>query len=130
MNSVNAMAISGVNTATLRLRAAASNIANMRSTGALPGVTGPEAYTPLEVEQSPTADGGVEARLRSSRREALKAYDPAARYADAAGYVAAPDVDVIEQMLELARARYNFAANLKVLQTSGHMMDDALNILA
>jgi flagellar basal-body rod protein FlgC len=130
MNTVSAIAISGVNAATLRLRAAASNIANIRSTGALPGVAGPEAYTPLEVEQSPAVNGGVEARLASSPREALNAYDPTARHADAAGYVAAPDVDVIEQMLQLATARYSFAANLKVLQTSGHMLDEALNILA
>lgn len=130
MNSVNAIALSGVNAATLRLRAAASNIANMRSTGALPGVAGPDAYTPLEVEQSPYVNGGVDARLSPSRREALQAYDPSARHANAAGYVATPDIDVVDEMLQLATARYSFAANLKVLRASDDMARAALDILA
>jgi flagellar basal-body rod protein FlgC len=130
MNAVSSIALSGLNAATLRLQAAASNIANMRSNGAVSRAGGPVVYTPLQVEQVATTDGGVTARLAPVSREALLAYDPSAPFANADGYVSAPDIDPMGELLELLTARFSYVANLQVLQTSGNMMDDALNILA
>ena len=61
MNPVNAIALSGLNAATLRVQASANNIANMRSNGALVAAAGPAPYTPLEVQQASMAGGGVAA---------------------------------------------------------------------
>ena len=60
MTPVTGIALSGLNASTQRLRASASNIASMRSSGAVSGAPGQPAYTPLEVRQTPLAGGGVE----------------------------------------------------------------------
>ncbi len=130
MNTLSSIALSGVNAATLRAQAAASNIANVRSNGAAPGAAGPAAYTPLEVEQAATGYGGVDAKLAPAAREALLAYDPSAPYANSAGFVTMPDVDLASEFLQLMTARQSFAANLQVLRTSDEMLGDVLSIIA
>ena len=129
MSLITPIALSGANAATLRLQASANNIANARSSGAAPGGTGPRAYTPLEVAQTSLAGGGVDATLAPSARAALLAYDPSAPFANAQGYVAAPDIDLADEMLQLITARNSFAANLQVLRTSEEMQGDALRVL-
>jgi flagellar basal-body rod protein FlgC len=128
MGPVQTIALSGMTAATRRLQASASNIANAQTTGALPGVAGPAVYTPVDVQLSAQAGGGVTASLAPSAREARLAYDPKARFADARGYVAAPDVDMVGEIVGLAMASYAFAANLKVLRTADDMARTALKI--
>jgi flagellar basal-body rod protein FlgC len=129
MTPVIGIALSGLNASTVRLQASANNIANMRSSGAAPGASGPAAYTPLEVQQTSLASGGVQAALAPSARDALLSYDPSAPCANAEGYVATPDIDLADEMVQLITARYSFAANLQVLRTAYEMQDDALSIL-
>lgn len=121
MNPINAIARSGINAATLRLQAAASNIANMRSRGAAQGSAGPDVYQPLDLHVTAQAGGGVTASLAPSSRAALLTYEPQAPFANADGYVATPDVDVVGEMLQLATARYGLAANLSVIHTADEM---------
>ncbi|MFT3722477.1 MAG: flagellar basal body rod C-terminal domain-containing protein [Hyphomonadaceae bacterium] len=129
MNPVTGISLSGLNASTLRLQASANNIANVRSNGAGPVAAGQTAYTPLEVQQTSLAGGGVEAALAPSARAALLAYDPSAPFANAQGYVATPDIDLADEMVQLITARYSFAANLQVLRTSDEMQDGVLRIL-
>ena len=129
MTPVTGIALSGLNASTLRLQASANNIANARSKGAAAGATGRAAYTPLEVRQTSLASGGVDAALAPSARAALLAYDPSALFANAQGYVATPDIDIAEEMVQLITARYSFAANLQVPRASNEMQDDVLRIL-
>jgi len=123
-------ALSGANAATLRLEAAASNIANRRSLGAPPGVMGPVVYTPLRVEQVAIAGGGVGARLAPVSHEALLAYDPSIPFASDAGLVSIPNIDPMGEFLDLLTARHDFAANLQVLRASDEMMDATLSMFA
>ena len=126
--------MSGLNAATLRLQASAGNIANARSNGPLAGAANPSGqpsvYTPLGVVQTPRADGGVEASLAPASRDALLTYDPSASYANSEGMVATPDVNLVDDMIELVTARYAFAANLAVLRTDADMQDAALGLKA
>lgn len=128
MSPVSAIALSGVTAATRRFEVAASNIANVRSTGATDAARGPAPYTPLEVNQRPNASGGVVATISSSSRAALLQYDPGAPYADARGYVASPAVDMIGEVVDLVSARHAFDANLAVLRSDTKMMKDVLDI--
>jgi flagellar basal-body rod protein FlgC len=130
MNAVTSIALSGLNAATLRLFASANNVANMRSIGSTEEGEDPAPFTPLEVHETAVVGGGVMVSLAPSSRDALLAYDPQAPFADAQGYVAAPNIDVVEEMLQMATARYGFAANLQVLRTNADMQDDLLRILA
>jgi flagellar basal-body rod protein FlgC len=125
MSAIASIALSGLNAATLRVTAAASNLANARSNGAVRGE--PSPYAPLEVQQSAVATGGVTAQLAPSAREPLLAYDPSAPYANAEGSVAAPDIDPADEVVALAMATYSFSANLAVIRTESDMMDALLD---
>ena len=134
MSTVGAIALLGLTAATLRLEAAASSIANMRSTGPLSDAANASsyapAYTPVEVTQTPNAAGGVLATLGPSTREAIAAYDPNAPYANAQGLVASLDVDLTEQVVGLITSGYAFTANLKTMQAEAEMLATALSITA
>jgi flagellar basal-body rod protein FlgC len=127
MSPVHAIAQSGLNAATRRLEASASNIANMRSFGSLSAHEQPAVYAPLEVQLAAQAGGGVSANIAPSARAALLAYDPSASFANAKGYVAAPDVDLTQEIIHLAVASYEMAANLAVIRTADNMTKAVLN---
>ncbi len=129
MTYLTGIALSGLKAASLRVQASASNIANLRSSGATPGGGGQAAYQPLEIHETACASGGVEAALAASSRDALLVYDPSAPFANAQGYVAMPDIDLVDEMLQLAAARYSFAANLEVLRTADEMQDDVRGLI-
>jgi flagellar basal-body rod protein FlgC len=130
MNPISAISLSGLSAATRRVQASASNIANMRSNGALAIADGPAPYTPLEVRQAPMASGGVAASMAPSSRAAVLSYDPQAHFANADGYVASPNVDLVDDMLQLATTRYSFAANLAVIHTANDMTNAVLDVRA
>lgn len=132
MSPVSAIALSGMKAATLRFTAAASNIANARSNGPLPGAAAgyPPAYHPLRVVQMPADGGGTLARIESYPTDIVTTYDPHAPYANDAGMVAAPDVDLVEETLQLITARNEFAANLLVLRIDAQMSAGLLDIKA
>ena len=130
MSVVTSIALSGLNAATLRVQAAASNLANARSSGAVRGDQGPAPYSPLEVHQASAATSGVTAQLSPSSREPLLTYDPSAPYANAEGYVASPDIDPADEVVSLAMATYSFAASLAVVRTESEMMDALLDTRA
>ena len=76
------------------------------------------------------ASGGVAASLAPSSRAAVLSYDPQAHFANADGYVASPNVDLVDDMLQLATARYSFAANLAVIHTANDMTNAVLDMRA
>lgn len=134
MSSISAIALSGMNAAMLRLGAAASNIANARSNGALPGagkVPGePTAYTPVDVVQTPSMGGGAQARTVPSPAPPIEIYDPGASYADSRGMVASPNVDLAGEIAQLVSARHEFSANLLVMRIDQEMSARLLDIKA
>jgi flagellar basal-body rod protein FlgC len=58
------------------------------------------------------------------------AYDPSAPYADKNGMVAAPKVDLTNEVVQQITALYEFAANARVMQTASQMMKTLLDIKA
>jgi len=139
------IATSGLSAASLRLNVAASNIANVLTTGPLPasggsGTSGassnnssfPAAYVPLQVNQvdqtSGSAPGGVAASVSTVSPSFVAQSDPNAPFANQDGLVAAPNVDLASQFVQLVIAKYNFAANAKVIQTSSDMSKSLLDI--
>ena len=119
--------------ASLRLDVSASNVANMSSDGPLPDATNaaafPPAYAPQRVDQVEVA-GGTAARVTNVSPSYVPAYDPSAPYADKNGMVAAPNVDLTNEVVQQVTAAYEFAANARVLQTASQMMKTLLDIKA
>jgi flagellar basal-body rod protein FlgC len=131
------IALSGTTAETRRMEASASNIANLRSRGALPGsdATGPKPYEPLTTSQSDvrTADGGgsgTRAAYRPLNRPFVPEYDPGAAEADSQGMVGTPDVDVSQEMTQQILAKNAYKANLAVMKTSDEMTRSLLDATA
>ncbi|HLL27437.1 MAG TPA: flagellar basal body rod C-terminal domain-containing protein [Xanthobacteraceae bacterium] len=127
------IAVSGMAAAGIRLQVAAGNVANALSFGPLPDTNNaadfPAVYTPLRVDQTEIAGGGTEA-VAASLPSYTPLYDPTAPFADASGLVAAPNVDLNNQLVEQMLASFAYAANAKVATAAARTTNYLLNITA
>lgn len=143
--SIFSIATSGLSAASLRVNVAASNIANVRTTGPLPasGASAgagssstssayPAAYVPLRVDQvdqsSGSTPGGTVATVSTVSPSYTAQSDPSAPYANQDGLVAAPNVDLASEFVQLATAKYSFIANAKVIQAYSETTESLLDI--
>ena len=136
MSSISTIALSGMNAATRRVEVSASNIANVMSTGALPNADGtvpagaPRAYAPLEVVQTESAGGGTQTTVTTAKPSTTAVSDPQAPFANQNGLVAAPNVDLAQELVGQMIASYSFAANAAVMKADAQMNKALLNIMA
>ncbi|MGZ3297272.1 MAG: flagellar basal body rod protein FlgC [Xanthobacteraceae bacterium] len=136
MSSISTIALSGMNAAARRLEVSASNVANVLSMGALPNADGtvpagaPRAYAPLELVQTASADGGTQTAVTTASPSTTAVYDPQAPFANQDGLVAAPNVDLAQEMIGQLIASYTFAANATVMKADDRMTGALLNITA
>lgn len=135
MSSISTIALSGMNAAARRLYVSASNVANVSSTGALP-VDGavpsgaPQAYAPLQVVQTEGAGGGTQTSVTSVTPSTVAASDPSAPFANQDGLVAAPNVDLAQEMVSQLVAKYSFVANAKVMAADDRVAKTLIDTLA
>ncbi len=128
-----ATAVSGIRAGTVRLEAAASNIANAGTTGPGPGVApadGRRAYIPVDVVQSAAPGGGVEASYAPRSPAHIARYAPDSPDADAAGLVDAPNVDLAREAVSAIEAALIVRANVMVGREADRMMDSVLDLKA
>ena len=134
MSVASTIAVSGMNAAALRLQVSASNIANAQSGGPLPDAVNaanyPVAYNALLVEQTANADGSTRANMATMSSGVVAAFDPAAPYANAQGLVAAPNVDLWNELIQQLFARISFAANAKMVRADAQMSKSLVDIVA
>ncbi|MGA7998069.1 MAG: flagellar basal body rod C-terminal domain-containing protein [Bradyrhizobium sp.] len=136
MSSISTIALSGMNAAARRLEVSASNVANVLSTGAVPNADGtvpagaPQAYAPLELVQTASAGGGTQTAVTTVSPSTTAVYDPQAPFANQDGLVAAPNVDLAQEMISQLIASYTFAANATVMKADDRMTGALLNITA
>lgn len=114
MDQAGSIAVSGMQAASLRLEAAASNIVNA-DTGAAP---------PVGVSQPQPPNGGA------STSPQLLAYDPAAPYANLQGMVAQPNLDLPSELVNLKQAANDFRASLLAYKASSQMFKTLLDATA
>ena len=136
MNGISTIALSGMNAAARRLEVSASNVANVMSTGALPGADGtvpagaPRAYAPLELVQTASAGGGTQTTVTTVTPSTTAVSDPQAPFANQNGLVAAPNVDLPQEILGQMIASYNFTAKATVMKAVDRMSKTLLDITA
>jgi flagellar basal-body rod protein FlgC len=143
------IATSGLSAASLRLEVTASNIANALTTGPLPASSGSNAsdgtgnsnnnssfsaYVPLQVNQvdqtNGSTPGGTAAVVSTVSPSFVPQFDPGSPFANQDGLVAAPNVDLASQFVQLLTAKYSFAANAKVIQAYNNTTQSLLDITA
>ncbi len=131
---INAMslALSGLNAATQRLNASASNVANVTTAGSLePGGKAP--YDALTSRNSAVTDNagngsGVRSEVVSAGRSFVPSYAPDSPFANAKGLIGTPNVDLAEEAVNLKIAELSYKANIGVLKTTEEMSDELLRI--
>ena len=119
------IAASGMAAATLRLQVSAGNVANALSFGPLPDAENAAdfrpAYTPLRVVQTDVLGGGTSATIAPSLPSYTPVYDPTAPFANDDGMVAAPNVNLGEELVTQMLARFAYSANAKVMVADWRM---------
>jgi flagellar basal-body rod protein FlgC len=131
MSLLSAMSIarSGLDAATRRLEVSASNIANVRTTGPVPGADGTTtAYRAATVRQTDLPGGGVQTEVVPRDPAWTVAPGPGDPNADARGLVAAPNVDLVGETADLLMARIGYAAAAKVMKVADDMQKTATDM--
>lgn len=125
------IALSGLTAQTRRLDASASNVANVRSTGAVPTTDGtaegkPAPYQPLAVAQT-DANPGTRATFTPITPAYLQDYAPDDSAANGDGMVAAPNVDLATERVNQMAASRAYGANIAVVRTQDEMLTSLLD---
>ena len=128
------ISLSGLNAASRQAQAAASNIANAGTSGAISEENGPPAYQAQDVLLSSTvissSGSGVNASLVPRDPSTLVAFDPDSPFADSEGLVSVPNVDVAEELVNLKLAELSYKANISVIETQNDLSEELLDILS
>jgi len=142
MDAATAFAISasGLRAQRLRMDVIAANLANAQSTRTPEG--GPyrrrdvvlEAVRQSESFEDMLASGGAAteavkvARVVADPRPPQVVYDPGHPDANAEGYVALPNVNVVTEMVDLMSATRAYEANVTALNATKRVLEAALDI--
>ena len=119
------IALSGLSAASKKADTAASNIANVSTTGSLnPSKGGKAPYSALETTQTTTHQGGVRSSAQAKQPGYVPAYDPDSPFADEAGVIGVPNVSLDEEAVNLKLAEITYKANIQSLKTSIEMSDE------
>ena len=122
---------SAMNAQSVRLSTIASNLANADSVSGNPDAVF-RAKQPVfraePVQADPSLAGVAVVEVRESDAAPLKRYEPGHPLADAQGYVYAPDVDPVAQMVDLISASRSYQANVEVFNSAKELALATLNM--
>lgn len=121
------IALTGLNSASLRLNASASNIANAGTSGSLTD-TENAPYTPLDAQSKALGTtGGVATALTPRSPAYSPSYDPNSPFADENGLIGVPNVDLAEEIVNIKLAETSYKANLKTIDVAGELFDELID---
>lgn len=124
---------SAVHAQSQRLNATASNLANADS------VAGPDGkpyrsrqvlFSAQSVDQADRA-GGVGVRVSGvieDMSEPRKVHDPKNPFADSEGYVTMPNVNVVEEMVNMISASRSYQTNIEIMNTAKNLLLKTLQL--
>ena len=115
-----------------RLKVIAENIANADS---LPTEPGRLPYRRQTITFRDVLDRQIGLhtvrvnQIKPDRSEFQKRYDPGHPAADADGYVLAPNVNPLIEMMDMREAQRSYEANLNVIRASKSMLQSTIEVL-
>ena len=131
MSLLNVFSIAGsaLTAQSARLNAVASNLANADSVAGADG----QPYRAKQVvfKATPVEGGALGVRVTQVVESAAPlrmTYDPANPAANAQGYVAMPNVNVVEEMVNMISASRAYQTNAEIMGTAKSLMLKALSI--
>lgn len=133
MTNVFHIAGSALTAQSMRLNAVASNLANAESAHASTG----EGYKAKQVmfqavpmsRSAPWAQGVRMTEVVEDPRPDRLVYDPKHPLADDKGYIAYPNVDVVEEMVNMISASRSYQTNAEVMATTKDLMQRTVALL-
>lgn len=131
MSLLNVFSIAGsaLTAQSARLNAVASNLANADSVVGADG----QPYRTKQVvfKATPVEGGGIGVRVTQvvdSAAPLRMMYDPKNPAADARGYVAMPNVNVVDEMVNMISASRSYQNNAEVMNTARSLLQKTLAI--
>jgi flagellar basal-body rod protein FlgC len=131
MSLLNVFSIAGsaLTAQSARLNAVASNLANADSVVGADG----QPYRAKQVvfKATPVEGGGIGVRVTQvvdSAAPLRMMYDPKNPAADAQGYVAMPNVNVVDEMVNMISASRSYQNNVEVMNTAKSLLQKTLAI--
>ena len=121
-------ALSGLFSASKRVEASASNIANLTTGGSLEP-SGKAPYSAVTTVSETTGYGGVKTDIVRKNTPFVPAYDPDSPFANADGIIGVPNVDLAEEAVNMITAKTAYKANIAVIKTVDDMQDELLKSL-
>ncbi|MCB1532897.1 MAG: flagellar biosynthesis protein FlgC [Alphaproteobacteria bacterium] len=126
------IALSGLEAASKRVNASASNIANLQTVGSVEA-DGKAPYDPLTTKQTAlNIDGngaGVRSEIVSAGRPFVPSYSPDSPFANAEGLIGVPNINLAEEAVNLLIAETTYKANIATLKTAEELSDELLSIV-
>ncbi|HEY1723727.1 MAG TPA: flagellar basal body rod protein FlgC [Magnetospirillaceae bacterium] len=132
LNKASEIAVSGMKVQAERLRVVSENLANADS---LPTAPDQQPYRRKIIsfrnvlDKSIGADTVRVAKVDVDRSQFNKVYQPNHPAADAAGYVLAPNVNSLVELMDMREAERSYQANMDVVTTSRAMLSNTINML-
>ena len=115
----------------VRLSTIASNLANADSVSGDPNAVfraKQPVFTTEAVAGNPALSGVRVTEVSESTSAPLKRYEPGHPLADPQGYVYAPDIDPVAQMVDLISASRSYQANVEVFNSAKELAMATLNM--
>jgi flagellar basal-body rod protein FlgC len=121
------IAASGMSAQSVRLNTVASNLANANSVSGDKATVYKARHPIFQAVRNATQGAQGDAAVQvtgvvESQTPALARYEPGNPLADTQGYVYAPNVNVVEEMVDMISASRAYQNNVEVMNTSKEMM--------
>ena len=124
-----AVAGSAMTAQSVRLSTVASNLANADTVAGSPDAVyraKQPVFSAQPVAGDPSLAGVQVTAVNESTAAPIKRYEPNHPLADAQGYVYAPDVDPVAQMVDMISASRSYQADVEVLNTAKELANATL----
>jgi flagellar basal-body rod protein FlgC len=130
------IAASGLSAERTRLHTIATNMANARTTRTPEGgpyqrripIFSAEAVDPFGTEMDRLSNRVEVTEIAKDPRPPQRVLDPGHPDADAEGYVNYPDINVLQEMVDMMTTNRSYEANASVVESTRDMAMTALNI--
>ena len=122
---------SAMNAQSVRLSTIASNLANADSVSGDPGAVfraKQPVFSAQPVGDDPSLSGVQVDTVRESDAAPVRRYEPGHPLADAQGYVYAPDIDPVAQMVDLISASRSYQASVEIFNSAKELALATLNM--
>ncbi len=126
------IAVSGMKAQSERLRVIAENLANADSVAQTPDGTPYRRKVVTfkdELDRTTGVDKVVVDRVAPDNSQFQRRYDPKHPAADKDGYVLAPNVNPLVEMMDMREAQRSYDANLNVVSTSRSLLTQTVDLL-